>query len=118
MILKLQTKFQEGTSFVKWFYWNSSRNILHPLSRNNQKVPNTDKTFYSLLINAVHELIEEHKKNHNGDKPKDFIDHFSVEMLNSSAELYGEDQEDQLRTLIIDIVAVNCFFFLSVKIRF
>ena len=76
------------------------------------------KTFYSLLINGVQELIEEHKKNHNGDKSKDFIDHFLVEMLNSSAELNVEDQEDQLMTLIIDIVAVNFFFFLSVKLRF
>ena len=41
--------------------------------------------FYSLLINAVQDLIEEHKKYHNRDKLKDFIDHFLVEMLKSSA---------------------------------
>ena len=70
------------------------------------------KTFYYILINTVQELIEEHKKYHNGDKPKDFIDHFLVEVLNSSVKLNVADQEDQLRTLIIDIVAVEyfCFF--------
>lgn len=75
----------------------------------------THNKFYSLLINAVQDLIEEHKKYHNGDKPKDFIDHFLVEMLNSSVELNVEDQEDQLRTLIIDIVAVEYFSFFLCK---
>ena len=68
------------------------------------------KQVYMNISNAMQELIEDHKKDLDEDNPRDLIDYFLIEMANSDDEMesmYVEDEEEKLRTLIIDIFIVS-----------
>eukprot|EP00092_Neocalanus_flemingeri_P026680 GFUD01028927.1.p1 GENE.GFUD01028927.1~~GFUD01028927.1.p1 ORF type:complete len:507 (+),score=66.69 GFUD01028927.1:38-1558(+) len=61
------------------------------------------KKFYVILSNAMQDLIDTHKKDLDVNNPKDFIDYYLVNMANNENGVDIEDQEEKLRTLIIDI---------------
>jgi hypothetical protein len=68
------------------------------------------KEFYCFLSQEIQDLIETHKNYLDVDNPKDFIDYFLIKMENNTEELTFldvEDQEDKLRTLIVDILLVS-----------
>ena len=71
------------------------------------------KQFYSYMSDEIQDLIENHKGTLDVDDPRDFIDHFLIEMNDIEInEIDIEDQEEKLRTLIIDIfiVSIEPFF--------
>ena len=68
------------------------------------------KQFYLDISNKIQDLIEAHKKDLDVDNPRDFIDYFLIDMKNSEDVMDSqdvEDQEEKLRTLIIDIFGVS-----------
>ena len=68
------------------------------------------KQFYLNISNSMQELIDEHKKDIDMDNPRDFIDCFLIEMENQEDDkksLNVEDQEEKLRTILIDIFIVS-----------
>ena len=68
------------------------------------------KEFYSFISQEIQNLIETHKEHLDVDNPKDLIDHFLIKIENNNEELPFldvEDQEEQLRTLIIDVLLVS-----------
>ena len=67
------------------------------------------KEFYSFLSSEIQVLIEKHKEDLDVHNPRDFIDYFLVDMENKF-DLDEEDQEEKLRTLIIDIFIVSSYF--------
>ena len=71
---------------------------------------NIHKDFYSFLSQEIQDLIETHKDDLDVDNPKDLIDYFLIKIENNNEELTNldvEDQEEKLRTLIIDILSVS-----------
>ena len=67
------------------------------------------KEFYSFLSSEIQVLIEKHKEDLDVNNPRDFIDYFLVDMEHKF-DLDEEDQEEKLRTLIIDIFIVSSYF--------
>jgi len=62
--------------------------------------------FYRNLSNEMQKLIDGHRKDIDEDNPRDFIDHFLIEMGNMAEENTSvdvKDQDEKLRTILIDI---------------
>ena len=62
------------------------------------------------LSNEMQKLIDGHRKDIDEDNPRDFIDHFLIEMGNSAEEntsVNVKDQDEKLRTILIDIFIVS-----------
>ena len=58
----------------------------------------------------MQKLIDGHRKDIDEDNPRDFIDHFLIEMGNSAEEntsVNVKDQDEKLRTILIDIFIVS-----------
>ena len=69
----------------------------------------TNKAGYADVAEMIRELIESHKKTHDKNHPRDFIDLYLTEILNTKdrdSSFYGETGEDNLTTLLIDLFVV------------
>jgi len=66
----------------------------------------TNKSGYADVAEMIRELIESHKRTHDKNHPRDFIDLYLTEILNTKdrdSSFYGETGEDNLTTLLIDL---------------
>lgn len=70
----------------------------------------TNKAGYATVAKMITELIESHKKTHDKENPRDFIDLYLTEILNTkdpNSSFYKETGEDNLTTLLIDLFVVS-----------
>ena len=68
------------------------------------------KDGYADLVKMMHGLIETHKITHDKNNPKDFIDCYLTEILNTKdtrSSFYNETGEENLATVLIDLFIVS-----------
>ena len=69
-----------------------------------------NKAGYAKVVKMIRELIVSHKKTHDENHSRDFIDCYLTEILNNDdpqSSFYKEIGEDNLTTLLIDLFVVS-----------
>ena len=70
-----------------------------------------NKAGYADVLRMIRDLIQTHKKSHDKNHPRDFIDCYLTEILNTEdpeSSFYKKTGEDNLTTLLIDLFVVSC----------
>ena len=69
-----------------------------------------NKAGYADVVRMIQDLIQTHKTSHDKNHPRDFIDCYLTEILNTEdpeSSFYKETGEDNLTTLLIDLFVVS-----------
>ena len=69
-----------------------------------------NKAGYADVVRMIQDLIQTHKISHDKNHPRDFIDCYLTEILNTEdpeSSFYKETGEDNLTTLLIDLFVVS-----------
>ena len=69
-----------------------------------------NKAGYADVVRMIQDLIKTHKISHDKNHPRDFIDCYLTEILNTEdpeSSFYKETGEDNLTTLLIDLFVVS-----------